>query len=93
MQSEEFVALLDRLDIRRRHLPCFIAEGVCSEDDLRGLSAHDCRALGLSIGERNRLLDWATEGASQQVGPRDEDLIATAIEDYLVRLRHLTYTA
>jgi uncharacterized membrane protein YgcG len=56
--------LLERLGVGARHLPSLVAEGVTGADDLRRLTPGDCRALGMSIGERNRLLEWAAGGVA-----------------------------
>jgi hypothetical protein len=50
--------LLGRLGISR-HAAALEAEGILAASDLTLLSRDDCKELGLSIGERNRVADWA----------------------------------
>lgn len=55
VQTEE---LLGRLGISR-HAAALEAERVVAASDLSLLSRDDCKELGFSIGERNRVADWA----------------------------------
>jgi hypothetical protein len=48
-----------RTGVGRRHAESLAAQGAVERDDLFHITAHDCRNLGFSIGERNRMLKWA----------------------------------
>merc|ERR1719263_23536 len=56
--------LLETLGITR-HAAALEAEHVQSGADLALLTRDDCKELGFSIGERNRVADWAA-----RVGPK-----------------------
>ena len=53
-----FVALLTALGVQG-HAGALCAAHVRCEDDLRLLGMEDCKELGFSIGERNRVAHWA----------------------------------
>ena len=51
--------LLGRLGISR-HASTLEAERIVAASDLSLLTRDDCKELGFSIGERNRVADWAS---------------------------------
>ena len=52
-----FEELLKSLGISR-HAQSLSAEHIVTAADLQLLSKEDCKELGLSIGERNRVSEW-----------------------------------
>jgi hypothetical protein len=59
----EFVSLLKQLNVAR-HAGAFATESILSPDDLRNLTDGNLQALGLKIGERNRVIQWAARRAA-----------------------------
>ena len=56
--SLDFAELLESLSIAR-HAEKLAGEHICSGEDLLLLTKEDCKELGFSIGERNRVSEWA----------------------------------
>ena len=54
----QLLALLQQLGLER-HAESLATESILCPSDLTLLSKQDCQELGLSLGERNRLLHWA----------------------------------
>ncbi len=65
--EELFAELLQRLGLDR-HAEALATESIVDASDLALLSKEDCRELGLSLGERNRVLHWAKHRQQQRGG-------------------------
>ena len=63
-----FVALLTALGVQG-HAGALCAAHVRCEVDLRLLGKEDCKELGFSIGERNRVAHWAGTADDDADGP------------------------
>jgi hypothetical protein len=65
--EQAFAELLQRLGLLR-HADALASESIVGPSDLALLSKQDCQELGLSLGERNRVLHWAERRYQQSGG-------------------------
>ena len=70
-------ALLEQLGIAR-HAAALASHSITSAADLQLLSKEDCRELGLSLGERNRVAAWAAAQRPRPAGPSEEEVVRLA---------------